>query len=167
MNNIIVKNSIRFIVLLLTQVLIFSKLNLFGYINPFVYVLFMVLYPINENKSFFIFISFLLGLSIDVFSNSGGIHAAACATIAYIRPALLRFSFGMNYEFQAIRIDKTPIGQRAIYLLILILIHHFIIFSLDFFSFTHILSILKRTLLSGLLTLILSLILIPLFSAKK
>ncbi len=167
MNNPFIRNSIRFVVLILLQVLLFNQINLFGYVNPYIYLLFIILYPIMENRAAFIFTSFLLGLVIDIFSDSGGIHAAACVSVAYIRPAILRFAFGINYEFQAVHLSKTPLAQRFTYLAIIILVHHLIIFSLDFFSFTHILSILNRTLLSGAFTLILCLIIIPLFSYKK
>lgn len=167
MNSVILKNIIRFFILLGVQIIIANHINFLGFINPLIYILFIILYPINENRSLFIFSAFLMGLFIDVFSDSGGINAAACVTVAYFRPYLLRFSFGNNYEFQAININKTPLFQRLIYISIIILAHHFILFSLDFFSFTHILSILKKTLTTGVFTFLLCLTIIPLFSSRK
>ena len=93
MNNAITINIARFIILILLQVLVLNNINFLGYINPYIYILFIILYPIKNNRLLFIFLSFLLGLTVDLFLDSGGVHAAACVTIAYIRPILLKFSF--------------------------------------------------------------------------
>src|SRR5210317_2097644 len=100
MNSVDTKNVLRFIVLILLQALVLDKVNFLGYINPYLYILFIILYPINNNRLFFILISFLLGLTLDMFLDSGGVHAAACVTIAFIRPGILKFAFGAIYEHQ-------------------------------------------------------------------
>src|SRR5690606_17607325 len=103
---------------------------------------------------------FLLGFSIDIFSDSGGVHAAACLVIAYLRPMMMRFVFGLSYDYYNIKIEKTHFGQRLNYLLILILTHHLIIFSLEIISFAHIILILKITLFRAILTFVKCLIFI-------
>ncbi|WP_461532429.1 rod shape-determining protein MreD [Sinomicrobium sp.] len=139
-----------------------------GFISPYIYILFILLYPLkDENRAVFLLLSFLIGLSVDIFSDSGGIHAAASLCIAYIRPVVLRFSFGSAYEYQTLKIRNTDLGQRAVYIGIVVLTHHLILFSLEIFSFTHLLLILEKTLLSGVFTLLLCLLLIPLFSVKN
>ncbi|WP_340064633.1 rod shape-determining protein MreD [Ascidiimonas aurantiaca] len=168
MNNEVITIGFRFIVLVMAQVLIFNHIDLFGYINPYIYLLFVIMYPIRkEGRAAFLITSFLLGLTIDLFSDSGGVNAAAMICIAYLRPVFLKFAFGNNYEFQSIRISQTPTGQRLVYITLLIATHHLILFSLEIFSFSHILSILRKTLLSGVFTLFLSLLAIPLFRKKK
>jgi rod shape-determining protein MreD len=92
MNSSLFFNLFRFIILLSLQVIVFNNINLFGFISPFPYILFIILYPVNGNKSGLIFASFLLGLLMDMFSDSGGVHAAACVTLAYFRPAFFKFS---------------------------------------------------------------------------
>ena len=77
MNSALLGNITRFILLLIAQILIFNRIDLFGFINPFPYVLFIILYPVNGNKSGLLAASFLLGLLMDMFWNSGGVHAAA------------------------------------------------------------------------------------------
>ena len=114
-----------------------------------------------------IFSAFLLGLAIDMFSDSGGVHAAACVFVAYFRPLMMRSVFGVSYDYHNIKIEKTYFGQRINYLIILILTHHFVLFSLEIFSFAHILLILKKTLFSAIFTLIMCLIFISLFSRKS
>ena len=72
MNSTLLANSIRFILLLAAQVLIFNNIDFFGFINPFPYILFIILYPVNGNKTGLLVASFFLGLLMDMFCNSGG-----------------------------------------------------------------------------------------------
>lgn len=166
MNNSALANTARFIGLILLQVLILNNINFLGYINPYLYVLFILLYPFNSNQSLFLILSFFLGLSIDIFEDSGGIHAAACLIAAFVRPNLLRFSFGVSYDHQNIRLSTTPFGARLSYILLIVFLHHFILFSLEMFSLNHIILILKKTLFSGIFTVILVILSLSLFSKK-
>lgn len=167
MNNVITTNIVRFVVLVLAQALILNNINFLGYINPYIYILFIILFPIKNNRIIVIFLSFLLGLCVDFFLDSGGVHAAACVTIAYIRPLVLKFSFGMIYEHQSIKFSSTEFGQRLTYLAIMIFIHHLLLFSLEIFNASNILLILKKTLFSGIFTIILCLLITVLFSKKR
>jgi rod shape-determining protein MreD len=166
MNNSILKNIIRFVGLVFIQVLILNNINFLGYINPYLYVLFILLYPFNANQSLFLILSFLLGFSIDLFEDSGGVHAAACVVIAFIRPNLLRFSFGISYDHQNLRLSTTPFGARLSYIFISIIIHHFILFFLEMFSFSHIIIVLKKTLFSGIFSVITIILSLIVFSKK-
>ncbi len=166
MNSNITSNIFRFIVLLFVQVLILNNINFMGYINPYLYILFVLLYPFNSNQSLFLIFSFLLGLGIDIFEDSGGINAAACVVAAFVRPNLLRFSFGISYDHQNLRLGSTPFGARLTYILLIVGIHHFVLFSLEMFSLNHILLILKKTLYSGIFTVILSTLSLSIFSKK-
>ena len=166
MNNTVISNTLRFVVLLLLQVLLLNNINFLGYVNPYLYVLFIILYPFNGNQTLFLFLSFLLGLGVDIFEDSGGINAAACLVAAYIRPAVLRFSFGVSYDYQTIKFANTSPGSRISYIAILVFVHHFILFLLEFFNFAHFLLLLKKTLFSGLFTIILIFITLALFNRK-
>ncbi|WP_093021959.1 rod shape-determining protein MreD [Pustulibacterium marinum] len=166
MNNPIIINSIRFILLVLLQVLLLNHINLFGNLNPLLYILFIIWYPTDNNRILFIFLSFLIGLSIDSFTDSGGVHAAASVFLAYIRPYVLKLSFGSSIEKQSLKLGQTPYPQRFIYLLILILTHHLILFSLEIFSFAHILLLLQKTFYTSIFTFILCVLSISLFRRK-
>jgi rod shape-determining protein MreD len=96
MNSTVILNISRFVLLLLAQVLLFNQLDLFGFVNPFPYILFIILYPVNGNKTALLVSSFFLGLIMDMFWNSGGVHAASCLILAYIRPSIFKFSFGLS-----------------------------------------------------------------------
>ena len=160
-------NIIRFILLVLVQVLVFNRLNFFGFINPMVYILFLYWYPIKENRAAFIGLGFLLGLSIDFFSDTMALHSAATITIAYLRPAIMRFVFGINYEFQSFKLSNTTKAQQFTFLALLILVHHLVYFSLEIFSIANLLLIVKKVLSIGFASLILCLLFGSLFSVNK
>jgi len=168
MNSELLLNIARFAILVLSQVLLFNHIDFLGFINPYIYLLFIILYPIKkEEKGQFLLLAFLVGFCVDFFSDSGGTHAAASVTIAYIRPLILKFAFGNIYEYQIIKISSTAIGQRIVYLSIIVLIHHLILFGLEIFSISHILSILKNTLSSSIFTIFLCLLIISLLRKPK
>jgi len=160
-------NIVRFVLLVLVQVLVFNRLNFFGYINPMVYIMFLYWYPIKENRALFIGFSFLLGLSVDLFSDTMAIHTAATTTIAYFRPYIMRFVFGINYEFQSFKLSNTTRAQQFTFLALLILVHHTVFFSLEIFSIANLLLIVKKVLSIGAASLILCLLFSSLFSVNK
>jgi rod shape-determining protein MreD len=167
MNNAVLTNSLRFILLLLVQIVIFNKINLFGYINPYPYILFILLYPVNSNRAGLLVASFFLGLTIDMFLNSGGVHATASLVLAYLRPSFFKFSFGLSYEYQTIRINDRLSPERFTFLLISIVTFTFILYLLEFFKFSFFFEIITRTILSSLFTLLISILIIYLFKPSK
>ncbi|WP_053990144.1 hypothetical protein [Mangrovimonas sp. TPBH4] len=167
MNNSTIYTILQFFTLVLVQVLVLNNVNFLEYINPYPYILFILLFPVRANRSLIIFLSFLLGFMVDLFSDSGGIHAAACVTLAFIRPTILKFSFGMVYEHQSIKFSQVEFGRRLVYFSIATLIHHFIMFSLEVFNISKIILILQKTLFSSIFTIILSLLITVLFSRKR
>lgn len=165
-NNEVIRNVCRFIILILFQVLLLNQINFLGYVNPYLYILFIIIFPFTGNRSLLILLSFLLGLTIDMFGDSGGIHAAACIVIAYIRPTILKFSFGVSYEYNMVKINRADLSKRVVYILLMVIVHHLILFSLEIFNTDHIMLILKSTLFSGIFSAILILSTLSLFSRK-
>lgn len=166
MNSMMSSNIIRFISLVLIQVLICSHINFLGYINPYIYILFIVLFPVKNNRPLFILLSFLLGLTVDLFLDSGGVHAASCVFIAYARPVLLKFSFGMQYEHQTMKFGTMDFGSMFTYIAILTGIHHLILFSLEIFSISKIILVLQNTLFSSIFTILLCVLITIIFSRR-
>ncbi len=158
---------LRFITLVLVQVFLLNNINLYGYINPYIYLLFILLYPFNGNSTLLIIWSFFLGLSIDVFEDSGGVHAAASAFIAYLRPYILKFSFGLSYEYNVVKISKASVPEKLTYLAAMIFLHHLVLFMMEIFSFNHMFLVLKSTVFSGIFTFILIYSSIVLFGNKS
>lgn len=167
MNSTLLLNSLRFVLLVVAQVVVFNNIDLFGYVNPYPYVLFILLYPVNSNRAGLLVASFLLGLSIDYFANSGGVHATASLILAYLRPSFFKFSFGLSYEYQTIKINDRLSPERFSFIFLSITIHHLVLFLLEYFKFVFILDALWRALLSTIFTLILSIIIIYLFKPSK
>ena len=164
MNSTLTINIIRFVALIILQILICNQLNFLGSLNPFVYILFIILYPIESNRMNFIFISFLIGLFIDLFLDTGGAHAAATVSIAYARPLILKFSFGAAYEYQSIKINESEVSQRLIYFIIIILLHHIILFMLLYFNINRISTIIYKILAVSIFTFIITVLLNTIFS---
>ena len=158
---------IRFVGLVLLQVLIFNRLNLFGQINPMIYILFLFWYPVREERSVLLGVAFLLGFAVDLFSDTMAMHTAATLTAAFFRPALMRFVFGVNLEFQNFRISNSTQVQQFTFLALLIGIHHLVFFALEIFSLANLLLILKRVVMTGLATFVFSVLLASLFAARK
>ncbi|TQD38877.1 rod shape-determining protein MreD [Haloflavibacter putidus] len=167
MNKLLLSNIARFIILVLVQVILLSNINFLGYINPYLYMLFVLLLPFNLNQMAVLFLSFLIGITIDAFQDTGGIHAAACLVIAYIRPLILKFSFGVSYEHETIKFYRTPISQRIGYIFILVFCHHLVLFSLEVFNFSYFMLVLQKTLYSGIFTVLLILLVTAFFQKKK
>ena len=167
MNSSFFLNIFRFISLFLLQIIIFNNINLFGFVSPFPYVLFIILFPVNGNKSALLISSFFLGLLLDTFSNSGGIHTTASILLAYFRPSIFKFAFGVSYEYQTIKLNDTLTPERFSFLFVAILLHHLILFVLEAFQFSLILDILLRSITSTALTIIISIIIIYLIKPNK
>lgn len=167
MNSAVLVNIARFILLLAAQVLIFNNINFLGYINPYPYMLFIILYPVNGNKYGLLLASFFLGIIMDMFCNSGGVHAAACIVLAFCRPYIFKFSFGLSYEYQTVRLNDVLTPERFSFILIAVVIHHLVLFLLEIFKLNFLFEILLKTLLSTIFTIIISIIIIYIIKPAK
>ncbi|MDR1675701.1 MAG: rod shape-determining protein MreD [Tannerella sp.] len=85
----VLKTILRLAVFVLLQVWILNRLHLFGIVEPFLYIYVILKLPISISRSHGILISFLSGFVIDVFSNTPGMHAAACTLIGFLRYPLM------------------------------------------------------------------------------
>ena len=167
MNSAMLFNIARFILLLAAQVIIFNNFNFLGYINPYPYILFIILYPVNGNKYGLLAASFFLGLTMDLFCNSGGVHAAACVMLAHFRPSIFKFSFGLSYEYQTVRLNDVLTPERFSFILLAVIIHHLTLFILEVFTFEYVWDIILRTIVSTLFTIIICILIIYLIKPSK
>src|SRR5690606_15020169 len=127
---------------------------------PYPYILFILLYPVNGNRYGLLLSAFFLGLIMDMFCNSGGVHAAASLVLAFVRPTFFRFSFGVSYEYQTIKINDRLTPERFSFILISVVTHHLILFILETFRLSFFFSMLMKTLLSTAFTIVICIILI-------
>lgn len=148
--------TFRFLSLLLIQTLILNNIYLFGYINPNLYILFIFLYPLQKERTNFLLISFLFGLSVDFFSNSGGINTAATVAIAYIRLPLLRLILNtQDIDYKLFRLNQETFPRVLVFVSVLTFIHHFIVFGIEYFNFSELPSILYKTFTTSIFTIVL------------
>ncbi len=157
MTNLIVRNSIRFVFLVLFQVLILNNINLGGYTNPYLYVYFILLLPFFTPRWLLLILAFLLGISIDLFTNTYGLNAAATVLMAFCRPYVIR---AISREPEEDLGNQPSLRLEGFtwffsYSVILILIHHTALFYLEIFRFTEFFQTLLRVLTSTAFTLVL------------
>lgn len=133
----ILSNIIRFIALLLFQVLVLHNLNLGAFIYPAFYVYFILLLPFETRGWVLLISAFLMGLSVDFFTNTIGLNAAASVLMAFFRPAVIQLlTANKSYEPGMVPgIRDTGISWFFAYSLLLIVVHHAMLFFLEAFGF--------------------------------
>ena len=157
-----------FFFLIFLQVLILNNIKLLDHINPYLYISFIFIYPFKKNRFPILTLSFLLGLFVDFFSNSGGIHALASLFIAFIRIYFFKIIFQKNEDdFDFFSLKEEAFGKVFNFTVILTLTHHFLLFSLTNFSFNNFTNTIINTLLSSVFTLTLYFLGRFIFSNKK
>ena len=156
----ILDNLLRFIALTLIQVFVLNNIQLSGFINPYLYILFILLLPFETPKWLLIILAFLQGLTIDLFVQTPGMHAAACVFMAYLRPFILStISSKKDYEPGiSASIQDLGFAWFISYAGILTLAHHFVLFSVEVFHFSEFLITLQRIVYSTIVTLFLIII---------
>ena len=152
----VIKNIFRFIVFVLLQVLLLNKINFLGYLSPYLYVLFILLLPFETPGWALLVFSFLTGMTIDLFSGTSGLHAAAATFTGVIRPLAIK----IVGEKPSYDITSQP-GIRDMgvkwflqYIIILVFIHHFVLNLLEVFSFHEFFQTLFRAVLSSVFTIL-------------
>jgi rod shape-determining protein MreD len=157
----------QFFLLLLLQAFLLNNINFFGFINPNIYLLYIIVYRLDGNPTLIIILGFIMGILLDLLSQGSGGHTIATLTIAFIRPFIIRFSFGVNYDVPMGMIKGSLLNQRLLYLSMMVVIHHLILYSVIFSSFENIVNILKNTLFTSFFTFILVYISLGLFKEKN
>ena len=160
---------IRFVVLVLFQVLVINHIRLGGYVHPYIYLVFIMLLPFSTPKWQLLVLGFALGLSVDLFTGTPGLHAGATTLMAFCRPSIIKIVSG-NQKFE--NIQEPNLGQLGgiwflRYALCLVLVHHFALFLLESFSFRLIGQVLLRILLSVPVSVFLIMMTLYIFKSEK
>ena len=166
MNSQILKMIGSFVLLILAQVLLFNQINVFGFVNPMLYLLFLVMYPFDKNQTFYIFIGFILGFFIDFLSQTDGAHTIASLTVSYLRPIIMKYSYGLTSEKPKSLLTDPRKTNNFFFLLVFISIHHLIYFAIAYFSADAFLLIIKNSLFTMIFSLILILLISSLYRVK-
>lgn len=143
--SVYLKNFLRFWALIAVQVLLLNKIILrwwsqpggFPVFVPLLYPLAMLLLPFNTPVVAAMIFGFVLGVVMDAFTNTGGMHAAACVLLAYLRPnvlaALLPRHVG-EYGEQDPSVRTMGWAPFFSYAGFLLLVHHALFFVLEVWS---------------------------------
>ena len=132
MINNLIRGLLYFVVLVLIQVLILNNIHFLRIATPFLYLYFIVKMPVGSPRDLVVLFSFLIGLVIDVFSNTPGMHAAACTLTGFIREPLIRFYMGKDLPDGIYPSYKTfGYGGFFRYVLSLVVIHHVTLFLIE------------------------------------
>ena len=160
MNNIVTVNVLRFIGLLLLQGLILRRMEIdtgfWKYIHIFLYPLFIMLLPLRTPKPLVIGASFAMGILVDLFYYTPGLHASASAFLGYFRSWVLdrmepNAGYNPNYSPTLARFDGKWFYR---YTAVLLAVHLFFYFSAEAFTFVYIGRILLNTLMSFIISFI-------------
>jgi rod shape-determining protein MreD len=154
------KYLLIFVVSVLLQVLIFNNFLIASVIAPFVYILFIVLLPFDTPRSLLLFLSLALGFTVDIFTNTPGVHASACLLIGFLRPVILGLLTSRETleSVPSPRVKTMGFNWFATYVAFLVIIHHFFLFLIEAFTFQGFLITLLRIVLSSVLSIILILL---------
>jgi rod shape-determining protein MreD len=167
----LLKNTIRFALFILIQVLVLHKIpTLHRFITPYLYFLYILWLPFRMPRVVIMLLAFLFGLTLDYFLMTPGLHAAPCVLIAYIRPFIVNILISQegaeqNYASpSAISMGPTP---YATYVIVLTLLHHGYLVFLEWMQFGSFLYFLGKVLGTTGISLLLILVTELLFIRKE
>ncbi|NLR61703.1 rod shape-determining protein MreD [Chitinophaga polysaccharea] len=168
--SILLRNIIRFVLLLLIQVFVLNEILLHQLVSPYLYMLFILALPFNLPRPVLMLMGLLMGLSLDMFMNTPGMHAAACVFIAYLRPFIINIlspQGGFETTQKTPSMTSMGVSQFLIYAAILVLLHHTVFFSLEVFGTGNLLYLIMKIVFSSLASLFLIVLYELLFFSRK
>jgi rod shape-determining protein MreD len=150
-----IQRIVWFAGLLLLQVLILNNVHIFGYATPFLYVYFILKLGSNTSRNELMLWAFLLGIAVDIFSDTPGMNAAATTLLAFLRPSLLHlFTPRDNLDTIVPSFKSIGVASFLKYAIVGVLIHHLVLLSLELFSFATLELLLLRVAACTLLTML-------------
>lgn len=151
MINSIIRYFLIFLFLVLLQILVLNNIQFSGYVNPYVYIMFILLLPVEIPSWLLLLLSFALGLTIDLFSGSPGMHSSATLLAGFVRPYVLRIIAPRDGYESGSEPSMQAYGFRwfLTYTVIIVLIHHTALFYLEVFRLSGFFRTFARVLVSS------------------
>jgi hypothetical protein len=171
MDKIWQRNIIRAFFILLVQLVLLKRIDItfgdFNYIHFTIYPLIIALLPYKTNKTLLVLIGFSIGLFVDLFYDSLGVHAFTTTFIAYMRIYVLNLvSPTEGYGKNSLTSYAYGIPWFLTYLSIILLMHLLVLYSIEAFSFVYLKEIILRTIFSFIASLFLLTIVQLIFNPK-
>ncbi len=158
------KDIAYMVILVALQVVIFNNIDFMGYANPYIYVLFLILFPLNRNKYVYLIYAFIIGLAVDFFENTGGVNAFASVAVAYLRYFLMQIFFSRSRKDEEdYQLSELSTFQWFMYLIVMVFVHHLLVDLFDSFSIDNIMLLLQRSAIGGLITFLLCVLFLQFF----
>ena len=159
---------LQFILISLAQILLLNNIQLFGYMQPLIYIWFIILLPNSFPKWIVMILGFLMGFTMDVFSAQLGFHTATATLTATIKPMMLSW-FVNNFDNNTFRPSIAEMGFLSFlgFTSSIVFLHTTIYILIESFSFAEILNLLLRILISSLISIGLILISDALFIKER
>lgn len=169
MDRQIINIGLRFIGLVLLQVLILNNIQFSSILNPFLYVYFLIVLPVDFRPSVALLLGFLLGFTIDMFCQTLGMHTIAATFAGFCRPYILQYMSPRDgYEFSRIPgVKQMGWLWFTTYSGLMIFMHHLTLFFVEMFRMSGLLNTIGKTIGSTLLTLTLVLIIQLIFVKRS
>ena len=143
-----------FFLLPILQVVVFDQFHLGTQLVPQVTLLFLIFYPTESNQALYLLVAFLYGFYLDILHSTMGLQAAACVTVAFLRPFIITSVFGKNHGYVNIRLQHTPLLALSAYSLNIVLIHHLVYYVFGISSWTQWIRIIQQFIFGSLFTLL-------------
>lgn len=155
--NEVLKHSLRFLLLTFFQLALFNHISLHGLFNPFIYIFFVLMLPLSTPLFLLMLLGFSSGLVIDIFSNTGGMHAFATTLIAFIRPLWIKTTVPRTAydDLQNISFREIEFGQFVTYVSLLVFIHNLTLYSIESLRISDIFVVLMKAVFSAALSTLL------------
>ena len=169
MGRTIIANIIRFVILIAIQVVLFKNIGYYNLASPFPYILIIFLLPIGIPNFMLYILAFVTGLTVDAFYDSVGVHAAACVALAWYRIFFHQITLDVDVQgtFETPALGNMGSKWYLSYIAIGTMIHHFVLFHVEYFSFQNYLSTLLSILLSSIFTILLIILISVLIYKRK
>ena len=148
----IVTDILFIAMLVVLQVFIFNRIVIMDKYVPVLYFLFVMFYPFNRDRFHFLGLSFLLGVSIDMFAGTWGINAFATVFIAFIRVQIFKTSSDSDSDFFSF--ETLQWMQFLGFIFMNILMHQLLVQGIEYFKFSRLLEIMINVLMTSLLSFV-------------
>jgi len=167
-SRLIIINIVRWVILILVQVLLLRNLSFYNLATPFMYVLFLLLLPFSTPNLLLYLIAFVTGITLDMFYDTLGVHTSACVALAFVRVSFISVSVNRD-NFDEVEPTLSNMGFKwfSLYAMLCILVHHLVLFILEAFRFSELSYTLLRCLFSSIFTLVTVILISFIFYNRK
>lgn len=169
--SLLLKNIIRFIMFILVQYYILCQIPpLHQFISPYLYYLFILWLPFSISRFNLLLVAFFLGITLDYFLSTPGLHAAPCVLIAYLRPFLINVLIsqeGQELNYAEPSIKSMGFAPYSLYVLVFTFLHHFYLVFIEWLHFGDFLYFLGKVMATTGISLLLIFITEMMFFRKQ